>query len=103
MEQQIVIEFMGLLGSQSIDFSGDPLRVKMSPHSHPTKITHLKLDNRNVIVECNGEEVKFNNLSMEAKATIGQRLRLMLSETQYPETKHFHAAPPADAVPGIQS
>lgn len=86
MEQQVVIELMQLLGSKSIDFTGNPLKVKMSPHTHPVIMTHIKQDNRAVIVEANGEEVPFTDLSIEAKQTIGQRLRLMLSEVS---TKSF--------------
>lgn len=82
MEQQVVIELMQLLGSKSIDFTGNPLKVKMSPHTPPVVMTHIKQYNRAVIVEANGEEVPFTELSIEAKQTIGQRLRLMLAQTQ---------------------
>lgn len=82
MEQQIIIELMQLLGSQSVDFSGDPLRVKMSPHTKPQVITRTMVDNRVVQCEVNSEVIEFSKLSEAVRNTIGQRLRLMLAQTK---------------------
>lgn len=82
MEQQVVIEFLNLLGSQSIDFTGNPIQVKLSPHSHPEKISRISNTNRVITVECNEKERLYEDLSLQAKQTIGQRIRLMLAEQQ---------------------
>lgn len=58
MEQQVVIELLNLMGKRSIEFT-DALKVKMSPHTHPVII---------------------NKISLPVKQTIGQRLRLILSQ-----------------------
>ena len=80
MEQQLVIELFQLLGSQSVDFTGNPLKVKMSPHTPPQNITRAMIDNRVVQVEVDGKVKSFSELELPAKQTIGQRLRLMLAE-----------------------
>ncbi len=82
MQQQLIIELFQLLGSQSVDFAGNPLKVKMSPHTPPQIITRAMIDNRVVQVEVDGKVKAFNELDTPAKQTIGQRLRLMLAETQ---------------------
>ena len=80
MDQQVIIELLQLLGSQSVDFSGNPLRVKMSPHSNPQVITRTMVENRVVQCEVDGKITEFNKLSEPVRNTIGQRLRLMLNE-----------------------
>jgi hypothetical protein len=82
MQQQLIIELFQLLGSQSVDFTGNPLKVKMSPHTPPQIITRAMIDNRVIQVEVDGKVKAFNELDTPAKQTIGQRLRLMLAETQ---------------------
>ena len=81
MDQQVIIELFQLLGSQSVDFSGKPLQVKMTPHSKPEVITRAMVDNRVVQCEVDGNITEFNKLSEPARNTIGQRLRLMLAGT----------------------
>ena len=99
MQQQVVIELMGLLGSQSIDFTGNPIKVKSSPHSHPVIVTHIKIDNRTAVVEVDGKEQDFESIPTAVKQTIGQRLRLMLSQQKYSNTSMPHeSAPDIDAL-----
>ena len=75
MDQQVVIEFTGLLSKTSLSF--DDLRVKMSPHSYPQRINRIILDNRKIMVDMDGEVKEYQTLSMPVKQTIEQRLRLL--------------------------
>jgi hypothetical protein len=80
MTQQVIIEFMELMGMRVIDF--DDLLVKMSPHSHPNKVTKLEIDTRVVKVEVDGEVKEFDGLSEPIRQTIIQRMRLMYHNYQ---------------------
>lgn len=82
MNQQIIIELMQLLGSQSIDFTGNPIRVKLTPHSQPKMVTKVLVDNRVVLCEVDDKIAEFGTLDEMTRATIGQRIRLMLAELQ---------------------
>lgn len=77
MEQQVVIEFLGMLGQQSLDFTDNPIKVKTSPHSLPTVVSTLILDNREVEAEINGEIKSYTELTLPVKQSIGQRIRLI--------------------------
>lgn len=78
MEQQVVIEFLNLLGVTSIEFTD--LQVRMSPHQYPQKVKRVVLDNRVVFADVDGEVKQFNTLSLPVRQTIGQRLRLMMNQ-----------------------
>lgn len=78
MEQQVIKELIELTGGGiHVDFD-DPIKVKMSPHSYPEKITAVRFDHNGVYLVINKEEKKWSDVNVAVQNTITQRLRLMV-------------------------